>query len=143
MQGAREYHNLIKNAHTRNIGELEKTTLGYVNHGGDAECYRCGNILYITASHARGKTFFIYLIDGENEPFKVYGITGGNPGWTETYGWLHKGTWVKTILQYMRNLEKEIETFNEEIEEIKQERKRKEHKQIEVMVDKFNEMFRR
>ena len=23
----------------------------------------------------------------------MYGITGGQPGWTETYGWLHRGKW--------------------------------------------------
>lgn len=61
--------------------------------------------LYISVgSHARGSTFHIWVLP-ENLPEKwtrihevpdaveVYGVTGGQPGWTETYGWLHTGKW--------------------------------------------------
>lgn len=30
-----------------------------------------------------------------NGAVEVYGIISGNPGWTEEYGWLRKGPWVK------------------------------------------------
>ena len=63
--------------------------------------------LYLSSHyHARGKTFHIYVLpegeaalpNGPNGPLnkdavEVYGITGGQPGWTETYGWLHRGKW--------------------------------------------------
>lgn len=63
--------------------------------------------LYITSgSHARGDTFHIQVLPkGEkakpnydqqclnSDAVVVYGVVGGNPGWTESYGWLHKGKW--------------------------------------------------
>jgi len=63
--------------------------------------------LYIrSSSHARGKTFHVYVLpEGEkaipnydNPPLnkncvEVYGVVSGQPGWTETYGWLHEGKW--------------------------------------------------
>lgn len=61
----------------------------------------------VSGSHARGRTFNIYVLpDGEaaipngsqNPPLnkdavEVYGVVSGNPGWTESYGWLHAGRW--------------------------------------------------
>ena len=51
--------------------------------------------------HARGKYFHIYVMPEGGEPshyghapdgsVEVYGILGGQPGWTEYYGWLHAG----------------------------------------------------
>ena len=71
-----------------------------------ANLFRTGQYgrLYLdSGEHARGKTFHIWVLpdaapivgaacsmDGAVE---VYGITGGHPGWTETYGWLHHGKW--------------------------------------------------
>ena len=62
-----------------------------------------GKLFLISGSHARGKTFNIWILPSD-EPInempwtiknavEVYGITGGQPGWTETYGWLHDGKW--------------------------------------------------
>ena len=74
-----------------------------------ATMFRTGQYgrLYLSSHHhARGKTFHIYVLpegeaalpNGPNKPLnkdavEVYGITGGQPGWTETYGWLHRGKW--------------------------------------------------
>ena len=84
MQGAREFSELFR---TEQIGRL-----------------------YIVAgSHARGSTFHIYVLpEGEaalqNGPnnrclnrnaVEVYGIISGQPGWTESYGWIHRGPWVE------------------------------------------------
>ena len=64
---------------------------------------RYGKLFIEVGTHARGKTFQIWVLPPgsciEHSPWtdknvvEVYGITGGNPGWTETYGWLHKGKW--------------------------------------------------
>lgn len=53
--------------------------------------------------HERGKTFRIWVLPTADpiackpwdmkDAVEVYGITGGQPGWTETYGWLHRGKW--------------------------------------------------
>jgi len=66
-----------------------------------------GRLYLVSGSHARGKTFRVYILpaneeakqNGPHNPplnkdaVEVYGITGGQPGWTETYGWLHEGRW--------------------------------------------------
>lgn len=82
MQGAREYAKLIP---TGQYGRL-----------------------YCTSDrHARGRTFHIQVLpkgesaipNGDNnlcinkDAVEVYGIIGGNPGWTEWYGWLQQGKW--------------------------------------------------
>lgn len=75
-----------------------------------ADLFRTGQYgrFYITSgSHARGATFHIQILpdmeeavpNGPNmclnkEAVEVYGITSGNPGWTEKYGWLYTGPWV-------------------------------------------------
>lgn len=62
-----------------------------------------GRLYLVAGQHARGKTFHIWVLPTA-EPVacmpwsvpgavEVYGITGGQPGWTETYGWLHRGKW--------------------------------------------------
>jgi NTP pyrophosphatase (non-canonical NTP hydrolase) len=66
------------------------------------------NRLYIVSGkHARGATFRIFVIpsdaeavyNGPNNPprnedaIEVYGVVSGQPGWDETYGWIHKGPW--------------------------------------------------
>jgi hypothetical protein len=69
---------------------------------------RIGRLYLLPDSHARGKTFRIYILpEGEkvikngdcNPPLnsncvEVYGIISGQPGWTDAYGWLHTGKWV-------------------------------------------------
>lgn len=79
MQGAREYAGLFNR--TEQVGRL-----------------------YISAGHhARGDTLHIWVLpEGYEQPqgsfpgsnaVEVYGVTGGQPGWTETYGWLRHGPW--------------------------------------------------
>jgi hypothetical protein len=87
MKGAREYADLFKKS-----GQKDK-------------------LVWIVGSHARGKTFRLYILpEGEkarwatffheNPPIntnavEVYGVVSGNPGWTEEYGWLHYGQWQR------------------------------------------------
>lgn len=62
-----------------------------------------GRLYLVSGHHARGATFQIYVLPSAEpiqgmpwccaDAVEVYGITGGQPGWTETYGWLHLGQW--------------------------------------------------
>lgn len=66
-----------------------------------------GRLYFVSASHARGKTFRIFVLPEDeaaipngnsNAPLnvdgvEVYGVVSGNPGWSESYGWLHLGPW--------------------------------------------------
>jgi len=83
MKGAREYASLFKTG-------------------------QHGRLYFVSSSHARGKTFRIYVLpEGEeaipngdcNAPLnpngvEVYGPVSGQCGWTENYGWIHNGKWV-------------------------------------------------
>ena len=75
MNGAREYAELFR------------------------ESQQHGKLFLKVGCHARGETFYVYVTptDAEvclgSEMVEVYGITSGQPGWTETYGWLHRGPW--------------------------------------------------
>ena len=62
-----------------------------------------GRLYLVSGQHARGRTFHIWVLPSAEpvagmpwlvkDAVEVYGITSGQPGWTETYGWLHKGRW--------------------------------------------------
>ena len=70
-----------------------------------------GRLYCVSGEHARGKTFRVFVLpEGEeaksngphNAPLnsdavEVFGITDGQPGWTETYGWIHEGPWVADL----------------------------------------------
>lgn len=71
-----------------------------------------GRLYLVSSSHARGKTFHIYVLpegeaalpNSDNAPLnknkvEVYGITGGQPGWTEEYSWLHHGKWEQDFAE--------------------------------------------
>jgi uncharacterized protein CbrC (UPF0167 family) len=49
---------------------------------------------------------------------EVYGVTSGNPGWTETYGWLHTGKWVEDFERLVA--ERESALREEETENLSQ-----------------------
>ena len=82
MKGAREYARLFKTG-------------------------QYGQLYIVSSSHARGDTFRIQaLLKGviaipngtgnlclNGSAVEVYGVVSGNPGWTESYGWLHEGRW--------------------------------------------------
>ena len=90
--------------------------------------------LYITSgSHARGYTFSIQILP-ENEiaipngnqnvcinknAVEVYGVIGGNPGWTESYGWIHKGMWVSDFEKLVEEKEREIQLSDAKKQELK------------------------
>ena len=78
-------------------------------------------LYFVTSSHARGKTFRVYLLpeneeakpNGNNAPLnkdaiEVYGIIGGQSGWTEYYGWIHKGKWCDDFYSIVKEKESEL-----------------------------------
>jgi hypothetical protein len=95
MQGAREY----------------ATMFGSSQHG---------RLYLVRGEHARGKTFHIWVLPtaepvagmpwSVKDAVEVYGITGGQPGWTETYGWLHRGKWEQDFAALAEARRAEIAT---------------------------------
>lgn len=95
-----------------------------------------GKLYVVSGSHARGKTFNIYVLpDGvkaksngpnnaplNNGSVKVYGVVSGNIGWTESYGWLHKGKWVEDFNNLYKTARAEKERQSKEFEEKKLEK---------------------
>lgn len=60
-----------------------------------------GRLYIVPGRHARGETLHIWVMPSDEphgrtpwthpDAVEVYGVTGGQPGWTESYGWLHAG----------------------------------------------------
>lgn len=86
-----------------------------------------GRLFINSGSHARGSTFHIWVlpegvtVEGQfpgKEAVEVYGVVGGNPGWTECYGWLHNGKWQDDFrrLVEQRRAELEQQTNQSEIQ---------------------------
>jgi len=67
-----------------------------------------GRLLLVPGEHARGKTFQIYVLADDKKETRmfckppgaveVYGVVSGHPGWTESYGWKHRGPWEDDFL---------------------------------------------
>jgi len=148
MKGATKLYKIINKAYNNNLEGLRKLKFNW--SGGDSEAFINGNIIYVTSSHARGECFHIYLIEDtnytdeqiRNNAFEVYGIIGGQPGWTEEYGWLREGAWVGPILKYLNNLEKQNENIenNKYKEQLKL--KSEKDKKAEERSNIFNELFK-
>jgi hypothetical protein len=145
VQGADEFYDLIDKADRLKVGELKR-----INCYGYGYGFKYKNIVFILSTHARGKCFKIWIYENENiqdtlrdSHLEVYGVTGGNPGWTETYGWLHEGSWIKYIDNYFKHLETLI--YNEEHKaEIEADiRKQNQMNNLQNKVNKFNNIFNR
>ena len=86
-----------------------------------------GRLFIVSGSHARGSTFHIFVLpEGEkaipngpsNGPLnrdavEVYGVVGGNRGWTESYGWLHHGKWESDFDRLVEAKKQQIVELNE------------------------------
>jgi hypothetical protein len=138
MNGADEYYDLISRAYKYGVGELE--TSNYVN-------YTHENITFVLGTHARGKTFSIYLSKWSEENsslmdvLDVYGVVDGQPGWTESYGWLIEGSWIKYIEDYFDSLVKLISEKEKIIEEKRCKEKERIMKAQQEKIDKFDKLF--
>lgn len=113
-----------------------------------AELFKTGQYgkLYITSSrHARGKTFSIQVLpEGEKakengdwdlclnkNAVTVYGAIGGNCGWSEYYGWIHKGRWTQDFENLVKIKKTKLEAENKN-------RKEQEKKKEEVNKERVN-----
>lgn len=101
---------------------------------------KIGNIVLTAGHHARGNTCHIYIENGD-ERLEVYGITSGNPGWTETYGWLMDGKWVPHINKILDDLEEKINKINDEIKAEIEVQKQIEQAEREDKIKRFNALF--
>lgn len=100
MKGANEYYELF--------------------HGKNAQI---GRLAAVPSWHSRGATFRLFVLpEGEaaiwnglgnaplnKEAVEVYGVVSGHPGWTESYGWIHKGPWQVDFLQIVEQKKKKIQ----------------------------------
>jgi len=151
MNGAREYYKTISGAKRLEIGYLRELNRDDA-WGLGKECYINGNIIYALSDHARGKCFRIFLVEhthgltdkelvNSNNRFEVYGVLGGQNGWTEYYGWIHKGNWVQLITDYLDDLKSKIDVHCKKVEEHNKLKELEIVKQIESTKDKFNKMY--
>jgi hypothetical protein len=102
------------------------------------ETGQIGRLYIVSGSHARGTTFHIFVLPAGveavgngrgNAPLnpdavEVYGIIGGNPGWTESYGWIHQGKWQDDFYRIVDNRLKDKQE-KEKAEEVAQEKELK------------------
>lgn len=130
MQGADKWYNLIKQADLYGLGDISKVRLpGY------GEGYLHKNMMFVLGEHARGKTFRIWIYKNQNvekpleeHRLEVYGITNGQLGWSETYGWVIGGSWKNYIENYFEKISLDIRF---EIDGVNKEKWYKEQELIE------------
>lgn len=100
-----------------------------------------GKLYFVSDSHARGETFHIWVLPSAEpinsmpwlceDAIEVYGILGGQPGWTEYYGWLYRGEWEQDFADIVARRKDEIARHADErlMREAERERIAKERKQ--------------
>ena len=127
MKGAREYNKLFKKTHQK------------------------GRLFFVVGSHARGGTFRVYILpEGEeakqngssNPPLnsgcvEVYGVVNGQPGWTESYGWLHKGAWQVDFEDYVKTLKSSQADNEDHLESIRKDAANKAKDKIQLALSKY------
>ena len=115
------------------------------------ETQQIGRFYLVVASHARGPTFRIFILpDGEkakpnggsNAPLndnavEVYGIVSGQPGWTESYGWLHKGKWQNDFIALYEERKKRNETVAEQTTKHKEDKQSEEDLRIKGLLELY------
>lgn len=90
------------------------------------EAEQIGRLYLLPGSHARGKTFRIYVLPEEEKAIpnghinppsnknavEVYGIISGNPGWTESYGWKHEGKWIQDFNEIVEQRREKLDALD-------------------------------
>lgn len=107
-----------------------------------------GRLYIVSGSHARGKTFEIYVLpEGEkaisngayNAPLnkdavEVYGAICGTRGWNESYGWKYEGKWQEDFYTLAKNRKERIEALRDEKEKrIKDELEERKKKDLALL----------
>lgn len=141
MQGADEYYDLLDKADNYHL-------IKRINCYGYGYGFQHENIVFIISTHARGKCFCIWIYENseiqdtlKDSHLEVYGITGGQSGWTETYGWTCEGSFVNYITNYLDSLEKQVYEY-EHADEIAADKAQKEREErFNKKVAKFDQIF--
>jgi len=143
MQGADKYYNIIDKADRYKVGELKRIPCPGYGYG-----FQRDNIVFIISEHARGKTFTIWIYENSDiknavkqDHLEVYGVTGGQLGWTETYGWVEDGVWVSKIEGIFTYLEQAIYNKEHEAEIENNKYKDELNKRHSLKVQKYNKIF--
>lgn len=126
MKGAREYAGLFK------TGQYDK--------------------LYIVSGcHARGKMFRIQILPKgvkaipngngnlclNKDALEVYGVLGGNIGWTEYYGWLHEGKWQDDFKKLVSKAKRLIANRNRKASKIQEQRRLEQEKDAKKLLQAY------
>ncbi len=110
-----------------------------------------GRLYIVSGGHARGSTFHIYVLPKDEEAIRngwnngpgnknaveVYGIIDGQPGWTESYGWLHAGNWQNDFRKLVERRRKEIEDAKNSLEINKSKEEKQEATRQKELLDSY------
>ena len=110
-----------------------------------------GRLYVLPSGHARGSTFHIYVLpEGlkltddnffkmnlDNDIVEVYGIISGEPGWTETYGWIHEGKWQTDFEEIYQKRLKELEEEKAKLKALKKSKEAENEKRIKSLLDTY------
>lgn len=106
-----------------------------------------GRLYLVPGSHARGRTFDVWVLPNDQPvnprallssgAVKVYGAVGGQPGWTEYYGWIHRGPWEADFQVLVKKRKAEIATKNKSRAEAELERKEAEEQRVRSVLDSY------
>ena len=105
----------------------------------------------VSGKHARGSTFQVFILqeretaipNGPNNPplnkdaVEVYGVISGQPGWTESYGWLHDGKWQADFAKLVSDREEEIRLKNQNQIELYEHNKRLAEMRISALLSAY------
>lgn len=110
-----------------------------------------GRLYLVSGSHARGKTFRIYILpdgnnalpNGEHNPplntnaVEVYGVVSGNPGWTESYDWIHRGKWQNDFYEIEQEALKGKRLKEEYLDSVRGKREKEEKLRTEKLLNDY------
>jgi hypothetical protein len=108
--------------------------------------HQFGRLYLKGGKHARGETFHVFVLpEGRNamkngpgeDAVEVYGILGGQPGWTEYYGWLRKGLWCDDFEKIVNNRKKQIENERREYELADKDRQDREARRTDLLLMEY------
>lgn len=128
MKGAREYAKLFK------TGQISQFYI-------------------VSGRHARGYTFHVYVLpegaeaksNGPCNPpigvdyVEVYGVVDGQPGWTESYGWLKDGPWVDDFNKLAESMRLSIEAHDQSLKDDCAEAHAKQKAKDKAILDAYKE----
>lgn len=115
------------------------------------ETQQINRLYLVVAEHARGKTFHIFVLPKDekaipngsmNAPLnkdavEVYGVVAGNPGWTESYGWLHNGSWQDDFKNLVNKRIEVVIEANETVKDLAEKNKEQEAIRIRTLLNTY------